>query len=306
MSKKLVSLFLAVLMVFSISASLAEGSAVTVTDMHNREITLTEPATRIVVMQPSDCEILCAIGCEDTIVGRGQYVDYPASVLEVPVVQSGAETNVEEILALNPQVVLMNDMAQSEEQVKQLEENGVKVVVSSATDIEGVYYAIRMIGKLMGKEENAEAVIADMQATFDEIKANSKSEGKTVYFEVSPLQWGLWTAGKGTFMDELAEICGLTNAFADLNDWAAISEEQVLARDPDYIVTITMYYGEGPTPVEEIISREGWGDLKAVKNGDILNAESNAISRPGPRLKDAAIELYTFITENKAEEVPAA
>ena len=306
MSKKLVSLFLAVLMVFSITASLAEGSAVTVTDMHDREITLTEPATRIVVMQPSDCEILCAIGCEDTIVGRGQYVDYPASILEVPVVQSGAETNIEEILALNPQVVLMNDMSQSEEQVKQLEENGVKVVVSSATDINGVYYAIRMIGKLMGKEENAEAVIADMQATFGEIKANSKNEGKTVYFEVSPLQWGLWTAGKGTFMDELAEICGLTNAFADLNDWASISEEQVLERDPDYIVTITMYYGEGPTPVEEIKGREGWAELKAVKNDDILNAESNAISRPGPRLKDAAIELYNFINEIKAEEVPAA
>jgi len=306
MSKKLVSLLLVFLMVFCTAASMAEGSAITVTDMHGREITLTEPATRIVVMQPSDCEILCAIGCEDTIVGRGQYVDYPASVLEVPVVQSGAETNVEEILALNPQVVLMNDMGQSEEQVKQLEENGVKVVVSSATDIEGVYYAIRMIGKLMGKDDNAEAVITDMQATFEEISANSKNEGKTVYFEVSPLQWGLWTAGKGTFMDELAEICGLTNAFADLNDWASISEEQVLERDPDYIVTITMYYGEGPTPVEEIKSREGWAELKAVKNDDILNAESNAISRPGPRLKDAAIELYNFINGIKAEEEPAA
>lgn len=306
MSKKLVSLFLAVLMVFSMAASLAEGSSVTVTDMLGREVTLTEPATRIVVMQPSDCEILCAIGCEDTIVGRGQYVDYPASIQKVPVVQSGAETNIEEILALNPQVVLMNDMSQTEEQVKQLEANGVKVAVSQASNIEGVYYSIRMIGKLMGKEDNAEAVIADMQAAFDEIRANSKNEGKSVYFEVSPLQYGLWTAGKGTFMDELAEICGLTNAFADVEGWAAISEEQVLARDPDYIVTITMYYGEGPTPVEEIISREGWGDLKAVKNGAILNAESNAISRPGPRLKDAAIELYNFIHGIKAEEVPAA
>ncbi|MBO4470167.1 MAG: ABC transporter substrate-binding protein [Clostridia bacterium] len=306
MSKKLVSLFLAVLMVFSMTAVLADDAAITVTDMHGREITLTEPATRIVVMQPSDCEILCAIGCEDTIVGRGQYVDYPASVLGVPVVQSGAETNIEEILALEPQVVLMNDMSQTEEQVKQLEENGVKVVVSTATDIEGVYYAIRMIGQLMGKDENAEAVVADMQATFDEIRANSKNEGKTVYFEVSPLQWGLWTAGKGTFMDELAEICGLTNTFADLNDWAPISEEQVLARDPDYIVTITMYYGEGPTPVEEILGREGWGDLKAVKDGTILNAESNSISRPGPRLKDAAIELYNFINGIEAEEAPAA
>jgi iron complex transport system substrate-binding protein len=306
MSKKLVSLFLAVLMVCSMAASLAEGSSVTVTDMLGREVTLTEPATRIVVMQPSDCEILCAIGCEDTIVGRGQYVDYPASIQNVPVVQSGAETNIEEILALNPQVVLMNDMSQTEEQVKQLEANGVKVAVSQASNIEGVYYSIRMIGKLMGKEDNAEAVIADMQAAFDEIRANSKNEGKSVYFEVSPLQYGLWTAGKGTFMDELAEICGLTNAFADVEGWAAISEEQVLARDPDYIVTITMYYGEGPTPVEEIISREGWGDLKAVKNGAILNAESNAISRPGPRLKDAAIELYNFIHGIKAEEVPAA
>ncbi len=306
MSKKLVSLFLAVLMVCSMAASLAEGSSVTVTDMLGREVTLTEPATRIVVMQPSDCEILCAIGCEDTIVGRGQYVDYPASIQNVPVVQSGAETNIEEILALNPQVVLMNDMSQTEEQVKQLEANGVKVAVSQASNIEGVYYSIRMIGKLMGKEDNAEAVIADMQAAFDEIRANSKNEGKSVYFEVSPLQYGLWTAGKGTFMDELAEICGLTNAFADVEGWAAISEEQVLARDPDYIVTITMYYGEGPTPVEEIISREGWGDLKAVKNGAILNAESNAISRPGPRLKDAAIELYNFIHGIKAEGVPAA
>ena len=306
MSKKLVSLFLVLLMAFSATASLAEGSGITVTDMHGREITLAEPATRIVVMQPSDCEILCAIGCEDTIVGRGQYVDYPASILEVPVVQSGAETNVEEILALQPQVVLMNDMGQSEEQVKQLEENGVKVVVSTASDLEGVYYAIRMICALMAKDAEAEAVIADMQGTFEEIKAAAAGEGKTVYFEVSPLQWGLWTAGKGTFMDELASVCGLTNVFADVDGWAEISEDQVIARDPDYIVTISMYYGEGPTPVEEIMSREGWGDLKAVKNENILNAESNAISRPGPRLKDAAIELFNFINGISEAEEPAA
>ena len=162
-----------------------------------------------------------------------------------------------------------------------------------------------MIGHLMGKDENAEAVIADMQATFAEIKEKCADEGKTVYFEVSPLQWGLWTAGKGTFMDELARLRGLTNAFEDLNDWASISEEQVIARDPDYIVTITMYYGEGPTPVEEILGRDGWQDMKAIRDAQVFNAESNAISRPGPRLKDAAIELFNFIY-GAQEEAPAA
>ncbi|MDY4138450.1 MAG: ABC transporter substrate-binding protein [Eubacteriales bacterium] len=306
MSRKIIALLMAVLMAVGATAAMAEDAAVTVTDMYGREITLTEPATRVVALTAADCEILCAIGCEDALVGRGLYCDYPESILDVPVMQSGADTNLEEILALEPQVVLMSDMAQSKETVDLLEQNGVKVVISDANDIAGTYTAIRMIGALMGKDAEAEALVSDMQATFDQIAAASENTGKTVYFEVSPLQWGLWTAGSGTFMDELAAMCGLTNAFADVEGWAAISEEQVLERNPDYIVTITMYYGEGPTPVEEIMGREGWAELKAVAAGDILNADSNAVSRPGPRLKDAAIELYNFINGADAEEAPAA
>lgn len=302
MSKKLVFLFLALLALLSVSAGLAESAGVAVTDMYDRQITLEEPATRIVALSPSDCEILCAIGCEDALVGRGQYCDYPESVLDVPVVQSGAETNMEEILALNPQVVLMSDMSQTAEQVGQLEQNGVKVVISDANTIEETYVAVRMIGRLMGRDAEAEAVVADMQAAFDEIAAKSPATGKTVYFEVTPLQWGLWTAGSGTFMDELATLCGMTNAFADIEGWASISEEQVLARNPDYIVSIA---GMGDTAVEEIMGREGWGELSAVKNAEVFNADSNAIARPGPRLKDAAVELYNFLNAAAAEE-PAA
>ena len=210
MSKKLFALLFVMLMLCG--AALADG--ITVTDMHGREIALAQPATRIVALTPSDCEILCAIGGGDALVGRGKYCDYPESISALPVVQSGAETNIEEILALDPQVVLMSDMSQTEEQAKLLEQNGVKVVISDANDIAAVYTAIRMIGALMAKDDAAEALIGDMQATFDEIAAKSEKSDKTIYFEVSPLQWGLWTAGSGTFMDELATMCGVTNAFA--------------------------------------------------------------------------------------------
>ena len=300
MTKKLVSLFLALVMAFSLTAAFAESTAVTVTDMAGREITLDAPATKVVALTASDCEILAALGAEDTLVGRGEYCDYPESILEVPAVQSGADTNLEQIIALEPQVVVMAKMAQTEEQVAALEKAGIRVVVSDAQDIEGVYTAIRLIGALVGRNDEAEAMVADMQSIFADIAAKSENTGKTVYFEVSPLQWGLWTAGKGTFMDELATMCGLTNAFADVEGWAEISEEQVLERDPDYIVTISMYYGEGPTPVEEIKSRAGWDALKAVQNDAIFNADSNEVSRPGPRLKDAAEALYTFVTGEEA------
>lgn len=301
MTRKLLSILLALAMAFSMAFAVAETTSITVTDMTGREITLAEPATRIVALTASDCEILCALGAEDTLVGRGEYCDYPESILDLPVVQSGADTNIEQIIALEPQVVLMSTMAQTTEQAEALEKAGIQVVISDAQDIEGVYTAIRLIGDLMARDTEAEALISDMQTTFDDIAAKSEATGKTVYFEVSPLQWGLWTAGANTFMDELATMCGLTNAFADVDGWAAISEEQVLERNPDYIVTITMYYGEGPLPVDEIMGRTGWSDITAVANQDVFNADSNEISRPGPRLKDAAIALYNFVNDIDAE-----
>lgn len=272
------------------------SAAVTVTDMKGRQITLEEPAKRIVALTASDCEILYAIGAGDTLVGRGKYCDYPAEVLEVPAVESGASTNMEEIIALDPDVLLMSDMAQTEEQIAQLEAAGIQVVVSEATNIEGVYTAVEMIGALMGKEENAAQVIDDMKTTFADIQAKATGDGsKSVYFEVSPLQYGLWTAGTNTFMDEIAALMGLSNCFPDVNDWGEISEEQVLERNPDYIVTITMYFGEGPTPEEEILSRTGWENVTAVKNEAILNLQNNELSRPAPRLADGAQMLFDFV-----------
>ena len=304
MSKKLFSLVLALALLCACVPVSAEGG-LTVTDMTGRQITLEGPAGRIVALTASDVEIIYALGAGDLLVGRGEYCDYPAEVLEKPVVKSGEETNLEEILALEPDVVIMATMAQSKEQVEALEQAGVKVIVSDAQNLEGVYTAITLIGQVVGKDAEAAALVQEMKDTFEAVRAKAPASGKTVYFEVSPLQYGLWAAGKGTFMDELAAICGLENAFADVDGWGAIAEDQVIARDPDYIVTTSMYWGEGPTPVEEIMSRAGWDQLKAVKNGQVFNADSNAITRPGPRLMDAEEALYDFVY-GAEEEVPAA
>ena len=218
---------------------------------------------------------------------------------------SGGETqriSIARMILKNAPIVILDEATaftdpESEEQIQQLENAGVKVVVSDAQDIKGVYEAVNMIGKLLGKEKEADLICDAMQTTFDAVSAQVTDDGeeKTVYFEVSPLEYGLWTAGSHTFMDEIAQMLGLKNAFADVEGWAAISEEQVLERNPDYIVTISMYFGEGPTPEEEILSRTGWENVTAVKNGKILNLPNNELSRPAPRLADGAKALYDFV-----------
>lgn len=281
----------------------AATTGIETVDMMGREIKLPEPATRVIALSAADCEILYAIGAGDTLVGRGEFCDYPAEVLAAPAVQSGMETNIEQIIALAPQVLLMSAMAQTEEQVDQLEAAGIRVVVSDAKEIAGVYTAITLIGAITGHDAEAMEVVNAMESTLSALSVHADElQGKRVYFEVSPLQYGLWTAGQGTFMDEIATMLGLTNIFADSTGWAEISQEQVLEANPDVIVTIAMYFGEGQTPVEEILSRPGWQDVTAVKNGDILSLPNNELSRPGPRLADGAQMLFDFVMETITQD----
>ncbi|MBR0353013.1 MAG: ABC transporter substrate-binding protein [Oscillospiraceae bacterium] len=279
----------------------SKNGKITVTDMMGREVSLDAPASKIVVLTAAECEILYALGAGDSVVGKGEYCDWPAEAADVPVVNSGFQTNVEQIIALEPDLVIMNSMDQSPEDVTKLEEAGIPVAVTLAADISGVYESITLIGTLTGQNKAADLIVKSMKKVFDDISAAPAGDGEqTVYFEVSPLQWGLWTAGKGTFMDEVAALVGLKNCFGDVDGWAEISEEQVLERNPDFIVTISMYYGEGPTPVEEILSRPGWENLTAVKNGSILNLQDNELTRPGPRLVDGTVMLNDFVAEQNA------
>ena len=290
--KKMLIRMLALVLALSMNLGLAQAA----TDMAGREVTLQEPARRVVVLTASDVEILYALGAGDTLAGRGEYANYPLAALDVPSVQSGMETNIEQIIALEPDLVIMAVMAQTPEQVERLEKAGIAVAVTNATDIAGTYEAITLIGSLVGRSDEAAALVKDMQARFDSLREKAASlEGGSVYFEVSPLMYGLWTAGKGTFMQEIADIVGLKNVFEDVNGWAEVSQEQVLARDPDFIVTVAMYFGEGPTPAEEISSRAGWENLQAVKNLRVLQLDSDEVSRPGPRLANAAELLFDLV-----------
>ena len=267
---------------------------ITVTDTTGQVVTLDGPATRIVVLTPSDCEILYALSAGNSVVGRGTYCDYPESVLSIPDVQSGSDMNVEQILSLQPQVVLTAEMTQNvQPQIDALRKAGVAVIVDDAKTIDETYRSIQTIGKITGREDKALALVGSMQEAFAKIQAAVPAgDKKSVYFEVSPLQYGLWAGGKGTFMDELANMLGLTNVFADVEGWAEISEEQVINRNPDLIITVTMYYGDGPTPQEEIIGRPGWDKITAVRDGKVFYIDNNEIARPGPRLVDAAQNLF--------------
>lgn len=266
-----------------------------ITDMAGNEVTLEKIPEKMVVLLPSDVEILYELGVEDAIIGVGEYCNYPKEALKKQIIATGEQLNVEQIISLKPDVVIIGEMAQSTDQIKQLKDAGIPVVVTNSQNIADTYKAITLLGMISGKEKEADNLVANMKKSFQEIEKKAKGNyEKTIYFEVSPLEYGLWTAGKDTFMQELADLLKVKNIFEDLSGWAEISEEQVLERNPDYIVTSTMT-NKDTSPVDEIMARSNWRNVEAVSKKQVFKGDNDMMTRPGPRLVDAAKELYQFI-----------
>lgn len=279
----------------NVNTETKEDTFYSVTDMLGNEITLDRVPEKMVVLLASDVEILYELGVQDTIVGVGEYCNYPKEAIEKEVISTGENLNIEQIIAMDPDVVIIGEMAQTTDQFKQFEKAGIPIVVTNSQDIASTYKAINLMGEISGKQKEARELVSNMKASFQEMEEKSTGNyEKSIYFEVSPLEYGLWTTGKDTFMQELADMLEVKNVFDDLSGWAEVSEEQVLERNPDYIVTSTMSY-EGVSPVEEILNRGNWQNVAAIVNKQVYNGNSDMMTRPGPRLVDAAKELYEFI-----------
>jgi iron complex transport system substrate-binding protein len=302
--KKLIALFLAIGFIFvgtscnkiANSNSNSTSNQYKVIDNRGKEITFEKAPQKIISLLPSDTEIIYALGDGDKLIAVDTYSNYPEEAKKKQQLDSGSKTNIEAIIGLKPDVVILGQMAQTVDQFKQLEDAGIKVVVTEAGSIAETYKVIEMMGKTLNKEAKATEIINGMKSDFDKIKAEVKNKApKKVYIEISPLQYKLWSCGKGTFQDELLTMIGATNIFSDISSWKEVSEEQVLSRNPDIIITtVGPMYGVSD-PVSEIKSRANWNKIDAVKNGKVFVTDSDAIQRPGPRLATAAKDLVKII-----------
>jgi len=266
------------------------GFPVTLTDASGVEHRLEEPPQRLVSLAPSITENVFALKAGDRLVGVTDWDNYPEEVANIERI-GGLEPNIEKILSLEPDLVLahasVNDNA-----VQPLRDVGLSVLVlPEAQSFDGTYAVLRMLGQALGAQEQAEEVIQQMEAKKADIVAKvadiPETEKVRVWVEVSP---DLYTAGSGTFIDDLIRLAGGINVAAEVEGWAQLSEEQVIAAQPDVIITTYGYYTEEP-PAKMIASRKSWADIPAVRDGRIYDVDSDIISRPGPRLAEGLLQV---------------
>lgn len=271
---------------------------VTITDALDNEVTLEAKPERIVSLIPSNTETLFALGLNEEIVGVSDYDNYPEEAMEKEKV-GGMEFNIEQIISLEPDVVFAHASSahNSEEGLNQLRDANIQViVVNEASSFADAYRSIDMIATVTGTKDKGDDMIEMLKAKVTEIEEKVKGiqpeDEVNVWVEVEAAP-SLYTTGKNTFIDEMLTIIRANNVARDQEGWIQFTEEDAVKLNPDVIVTTYGDYVENSK--EQILAREAWSDVPAVKNERVYDVNADLLSRPGPRLAEGIEELAKVI-----------
>ncbi|WP_017185838.1 ABC transporter substrate-binding protein [Alkalibacillus haloalkaliphilus] len=266
--------------------------SVTLTDKADEEITIEGEVDRIVSVIPSATEIVYAVGAGEQVVGVSEWADYPEEVFEVEETVGDMNLNIEKIVELEPDVVIAD--LNNADDLEAMRNAGLNVVTLGSQSLEEVYEDIELVGQATGQTEQAGQIVNDMKMQVEEItQAVSEvpeEERKSVWMEVGP---ELYSGGEGSFLHELITLAGGENIIADQEGWPQVSEEVVIERNPDVIITTYGYYTDDVA--ESVLQRSGWDSITAVESEEVHDIHNDTVSRPGPRLVDGLEEIASIL-----------
>ena len=289
---------------------------------------------RIVSLIASATEIVCALGAERDLVGRSHECDWPPSVLGLPHLTAakfhGAKTSLaidaavkalienglavyhvdaDQLERLKSDVIVTQDqcevcavsLADVEAAVCQWTASPAKVISLQPHTLADVLRDISIMGAAIGRNDEAAALTARMQARLDAISTAVAGRPRP---RVAFIEWIEPLMSCGHWMPEITTIAGGESVFGvagETSPW--ISHAELTAADPDVIVIAPCGYDIAASRAEygTLSARVDWQGLRAVREGRVFIADGNAyFNRPGPRLVETAEILASIL-----HDVPA-
>ncbi|WP_297131186.1 ABC transporter substrate-binding protein [Terrisporobacter sp.] len=295
MKKKLLAILTSFILLFAVGCS--SNKETTVTDREGNEVKISTKLERIISAVPSNTEVLVELGVADKLVGVDKYSEGIEGLDEKLPKMDMNNPDAEAIIALEPDIIIAsghNKVGSAEDPYKAIVDAGIPVVyIPSSDSIDGIYKDIEFMASLVDKEKKGEEIISNMKEEIAKYEKLGKTvkEKKKVYFEIGPAP-DLFTLGNSTFINEMIEIIGAENIFKDQEGWIPPTEESIIDANPDVILTTVNYVDDA---TGEILARDGWEDITAIKNKDVYYIDSNSASRPSHHILKALEEMSKVV-----------
>jgi iron complex transport system substrate-binding protein len=262
--------------------------SVAATDDFGDPVRIGPSPTRIVSLNPATTEILFTLGAGSRLVGRTKYDLWPDSAKLIPPLGDGIRPNVEAVLSSHPDLVILYASQDNRPAASRLRAAGVNTLSIKVDHISDFRRTVQLLGAILRDSARAKTVTDSVYRTLDSVRSATAQLRRPTVF------WHIWdapiiTIGAGSFMNELVDIAGGKNVYADISGPSAqISLEDIARRNPDFILA-------GPIGKAQIESDPRWRIISAVRDKHIFVVDTLLVARPSVRLGEAAVSLANLL-----------
>ncbi|MCF8113852.1 MAG: ABC transporter substrate-binding protein [Desulfotignum sp.] len=258
-------------------------------DDKGRHINVKQPFKRIISLYGAHTENLFHLGLESEIIGVSINDRFPPQVQHKK--RFSFHDDAEKFVVARPDLVLIRPMIDNGYPglVNQLERYHITVVSLQPADVDDMFKYWQTLGRLTGRLEAAEQLVADFQQKTRLINTRlpAVQDRKKVYFEAIHSRMKTFTHGSMAIY--ALESAGGINVAADApasrnTNIANYSKEKILAKAHDIDVFLAQKGIMNPVSIEQILNEPGFHILKAVKDNQVYLIDENIVSRPVPRL----------------------
>ena len=274
--------------VLATAAPVLLAAPVSIIDDAGVRVSMAQPPTRIVSLLPSLTEAVCVLQACDRLVGVDRWSNWPASVQRLPSLGGLDDAPLERIVGLQPDLVLLSPSTRVATRLRQL---GLVVAELDAQDLKSVERLLINVSTLLGDPQKGARRWAEIVAALDAAARSVPvhARGRSVYVEISSAPHA---AGPSSYLGQMLAQQGARNIVpVSEGPFPKLNPEFVVAARPELIIVSA---GE----VAGLRLRPGWSAIPAVKHGRICalsSADMDAMSRPGPRLPEAARVLASCL-----------
>ncbi len=242
---------------------------------------------RIVVLDPAVVEMVYLLGGEDKLVGIAKLERskiWPEEKTEkVESVGTFINPSLEKIIALKPDLVI-ESFHSSDAIDKSLSSNNIEIIKIQANSIEDIFKNFQKVAKILGKEKEAEKIMAEKRQKIEEIKKIDTAEKKGLFI-LAPTPMRVF--GKGTLPNDIMEMLNIKNIAAGMEGMSpTLTPEYIIKENPDIILTFVK------DPQEIVKANPQIKDISAIKNNKFVVLETGQILRGSPRMIDYIADVY--------------
>lgn len=284
---------------------------------------------KIISLLPSATEIVCALGLENELVGVTHECDHPKGIDAKPHLTASRishesmssveidhavrsqldghgtlyDLNTDLLASLSPDLIITQELCDVCAVSYKIVSKAAKTYTADATvvsleptTIDDIFETIITVGKLTGKEEEADKVVSDLSDRLGAVWA--KLEFVTRKPKVMMLEWLEPPFAPGHWVPEQVETSGGICVMGQAGERSITTTYQVIREsEPDVLVMIPCGYRE-----EDVLRQlpatkfpSNWRSIPAIMNGEVWTLDASAyFSRPGPRVVDG-VEILAKI-----------